>query len=242
MFEYIIILSVLFFIAVLFYKQANEQFEILQTESSRLEELPTLYQDRSPIIISDFQVPALGTFDEMKKRPHILNMTVSPGKTLGNLLQSPELSTFHFSKETAAFLSKESGLSIWFEHHLYESILPSIYTRWIYTNNTGLYIQHRGLFKTTAFQTMIMPTHGTVHVSLLLPKMIPYFPMNWQNRPFKSLTAQDTPLINQIKFVEVIVRKGTILLLPAHCIVDCHSNDAWIFMAEIHHPISRLSV
>jgi len=42
MIEIIVIIAVLLFIAVLFYKQANEQFEILQVEATRLQELPTL--------------------------------------------------------------------------------------------------------------------------------------------------------------------------------------------------------
>ena len=59
--ETIIILGVIFFIAVMFYKQGNDEFEILQIEGERLQELPTLYGDRAPIVVSDFKLPALGT-------------------------------------------------------------------------------------------------------------------------------------------------------------------------------------
>ena len=45
MIEIFIIIAVVFFIAVLFYKQANEQFDILQITADRLEELPTLYAE-----------------------------------------------------------------------------------------------------------------------------------------------------------------------------------------------------
>jgi hypothetical protein len=245
MIEIIIILTVLFFIAVLFYKQANEQFEILQIEASRLSELPTMYSDRSPIVVSNFQTPALGTEDELRKRPNILQMAVSPEFSLKSLLEHPTaLKTFHFNPETAKFLAKESGLQVWFEHHVYKELLPSPYTKWLYTFKTSLWPHHRGLFKTTAFQTVIMPTQGTVRVSVMLGSALPYLPNRWYNRSFHSLTPQDTPLLNQIKFIEIKLRRGNLLLLPAHLIVDITSEGgpaSWSFIAEINHPISRLA-
>jgi hypothetical protein len=243
MIEIIIIVTIIFFIAVLFYKQANEQFEILQIDAERIHELPTLYADRSPIVISKFQPPALGSETEMQKRPNILQLTIAPNLTLRTLLASPQkLTTFPFTQDTANFLAKESGLSVWFEHHLYDSLLPSAYTKWLYSYKTSLWPNHRGLFKTTAFQTIIMPTQGTASVSLMLGKTIPYLPTRWEGRPFHSLTAQDTPLLNQIKFMEIKLRHGNLLILPAHIIVDIRSIEkAWCFVAEIHHPISRLA-
>lgn len=243
MIEIFIIVTVLFFIAVLFYKQANEQFEILQIHAERIHELPTLYIDRSPIVISDYEPPALGTEIEMQKRPNILQMTIAPNLTLKLLLASPQaLQTFPFTPKTATFLAKESGLTTWFEHHLYEQLLPSPYTKFLYSFKTSLWPNHRGLFKTTGFQTMIMVTQGTASVSLMLSKVIPYLPTRWQGIRFHSLTTQDTPLLNQIKFMEITLRKGNLLLLPAHVIVDIRSiTSAWTFIAEIHHPISLLA-
>jgi len=245
MIEIIIIFTVLFFIAVLFYKQANEQFEILQIEATRLSELPTMYPDRSPIVISNFQPPTLGTEQELRKRPNILDMGVSKEFTLKRLLENPQaLRNFHFNSETARFLSKESGLHIWFEHHLYRDILPSPYTNWLYTFKTSLWPDHRGLFKTTAFQTLIMPTQGATRVSLMLGSALPYLPNRWQGRAFHSLTPQDTPLLNQIKYIEIKLRKGNLLLLPAHMIVDISTEgtlSSWCFIGEIHHPISLIA-
>lgn len=245
--EIVIILGVLFFIAVLFYKQGNEQFEILQTEAERLQELPTLYADKAPIVVSDFKLPALGTQEELQKRPHILQMSVAPSLSLKALLGSEgSLKAYTFKKPTAEFLAKETGLDVWFAHHLYTSLLPSPYTQWLYSYNTSLWPHHRGLFKTTAFQTLIMPTQGISRVSLLLQKALPYLPKRWQGRSFHSLTPQDTPLLNQIQFIEIKLRPGNLLLLPAHLIADITTSDdsdkiSWNFIAEIHHPISKLA-
>jgi len=243
MYEIIIILIVLFFIAVLFYKQANEQFEILQIEAARIQELPSMYVDRAPIVVSGFQPPALGTEAELRKRPQIMQKSISPQHTLQSLLHSPEIATFRIAPETATFLSQESGLTVWFQQTLKQTLMPSPYTSWLYTTKTSLWPHHRGLFKTTAVQTILMPTQGTAKVSLMLGSVIPYMPTKWQGRPFHSLTPQDTPLLNQIKYVEVKLRRGNLLALPAHMIVDIASEPAtaWTFIAELHHPISLMA-
>jgi len=242
MIEYSLIIVVCFFIAVLFYKQANEEFQILQLDADRFDELPTLYSERSPIVMSMFQTPNLGTEESLLKRGrYILDLKVKPNLTLGELLTSKELSTFQFPFQSATFLAKESGLTVWFEQHLFKKLLPA-YTHWIYSFYTTLWPDHCGLFKTTAFQTVLMPTQGTASVKLLLPKMIPYLPTRWEGRRFSTLSPQDTPLLNEIQFIEIKIRKGNLLLLPAHLIVDIESiESSWIFMGEMNHPISYLA-
>jgi hypothetical protein len=123
--------------------------------------------------------------------------------------------------------------------------MPSPYTKFFFSYQTYLWPHHRGLFQTTAFQTFLMPTQGEVIVSLLLPKMIPYMPRVWKGRQFHSLTQNDTPLLKEIQYLDVILRKGNLLCLPSHLLVDIHSvskdEPAWIFQANLHHPISRLT-
>ena len=245
--ETVIILGVLFFIAVLFYKQANEQFEILQLEAERLDELPTLHNEHSPIVVRNIGIPNLGTEEQLSKRPHILQMAVQPKLSLRSLLADPvRLSTFRFSQPTAEFLSTETGLTLWMEKNFRQQLLPSPFTSFLYTTKTSLWPHHRGLWKTTAFQTVLMPTQGKAHVNLLLESQEAYLPKGWRGRSFDSLTLSDTPLLHQIKYMEVILRKGNLLLLPAHMIVDIHSTDdesesVWTVVFEIHHPISHLA-
>jgi len=236
---------VILFIAILFYKQANEEIDILQLDAERIEEVSTLYADRSPIVLKGFPVPALGTYEEMKKRPNILEMRIGDTTdTLDTLLHSDGLKEFQFHETTREFLAKESGLHVWFGLHSYKDLLPSKMTEWMYFYKTGLWPSHRGLWQTSAVHTLLVPTQGTAHVSLLVSKMIPYLPAEWKGRKLSSITAADTPLVSHLKYVEIKLRKGNALLLPAHVLVDVSSegggvNDMlWMFQAEIHHPIS----
>jgi hypothetical protein len=191
-------------------------------------------------------VPSLGTEQELQKRPHLLRMRITPTESLGQILSHPQkLARFSFQPATAQWLAAESGLAIWCDQNLKTTLLPSSYTSWFYTTQYSLWPHHRGLFQTTAVQTLLMPTQGEVSVNLLLPKMIPYLPKSWKGRTFQSLSTQDTPLLQQIQFVEIKLRKGNLLLLPAHMIVDVQTRStdesAWIFQADLHHPISRLN-
>jgi len=244
MFEYLIIVLVLFFIAVLFYKQANEHIEILQLTSERISELPTLLHEKSPIVISNFHIPHLGNEMEMLKRPHILQATVLPGVQLKEFIKANKGA--QLKQETAEWISKESGLDVWFNQQLFHHLLPSPFTQFFYSFKTSLWPHKKGLFKTTAYQTVIMPTQGKASVSIILLKMMPFLPVVWAGREFSSLSVNDTPLINQIQFVEIKVRKGNLLILPAHLIIDIATDPeggepCWFFMAEVNHPISRLA-
>ena len=133
------------------------------------------------------------------------------------------------------------------EKHLRTYILPSPATSFLYSTKTSLWPHHRGLFKTTAFQTILLPTQGKANISLLLESQEAYLPKLWKGRSFHDLTPQDTPLLNQIKFMEVALRKGHMLVLPAHMIVDIQTmesedrEDAWCLCVELHHPISYLA-
>jgi hypothetical protein len=248
--ESFLVFVTLFFIAVLFYKQANEEFQILQLEASRIEEVPTLYADHSPIVIRGLQSllpPTLGTEESLSKRPHILQRSITPGMSLKQLLQTPaQLASYQMNPLTAEWLAQESGLKIWFDQSLFHKLLPSPYTQWMYSNSVQLWPHHRGLFKTTAFQTLILPTQGTVTVSLLLQKMLPYLPKQWEGRQFTSLSLVDTPLLSQIEFIDVKLRTGTALLVPAHVLVSISPAEdtpltPWTAILQIHHPISLLA-
>ena len=245
MIEFIFLLAVLYFIGVLFYRDTKDSFEILQLEAERLNELPDLYSEKRPIVLRGISFPPLGTYTEMKKRPHVLQLGVTPSLRLDTLLHSSALPTFPFTEETARFLAIESGLPVWCKQNLYPQIFPT-FGKLFYSTRESLWPSHRGLWKTKAFYTFCTPTQGIASVKLLLPAMIPYLPVKWEGMNFDSLKTEDTPLLSQLQFVEVKVRAGTALCIPAHVLVNItqHSESPEIlftYIVDIHHPISRFA-
>ncbi len=246
--EFFLFGVVLFFIAILFYKQANEEFQILQLEAERLDDLHTILSERAPIVVRDFQTPPIGTQEALEKQHSLLQMAIdgSAKTTLRQLLAQPAaLAAYRFTPTTAEYLATQSGLKIWFEHHLYPKFLPRPWLAPLMSFRTELWPHHRGLTKSTAIYTIVMPTQGNAIVSLLLPKMTPYLPSNWKGRPFSSLSQSDTPLIGQIQFLEIKLRKGAFAILPPHLIYDVRTAEGseqpvWTFIGHVHTPISRL--
>jgi hypothetical protein len=43
-----------------------------------------------------------------------------------------------------------------------------------------------------------------------------FLPLNWQNCFPNNLTNRDTPFIGDLKFIDIILRPGNCLFMPAH--------------------------
>ena len=105
----------------------------------------------------------------------------------------------------------------------------------------------KGLRKTTAIYTMIYPTSEPLEVTLLTEHQETYLPKVWRGRFPEVLTIQDTPLVGEIKYINIKVRPGNVLIIPTHWFVSIRAVNrevekpllwSWI---EIHNPISSLA-
>jgi hypothetical protein len=66
------------------------------------------------------------------------------------------------------------------------------------------------------------------------------------NRYPESLTVNDTPLVGEIQFIDIVVRPGTMIAIPAHCIYSMklkgsHAEFSTGLVIEIDTPISNLA-
>ena len=61
MIEFLFLIAVLYFIAILFYRDSKDSFEILQLEADRIDELSDLYAEKRPIVLRGMSFPPLGT-------------------------------------------------------------------------------------------------------------------------------------------------------------------------------------
>jgi hypothetical protein len=107
--------------------------------------------------------------------------------------------------------------------------------------STAAYAGPRGLHKTTAATTLIIPTDGEQVVSIMHEEAEPYLPEDWNGRQLRDFTIEDTPLLGHIDYMDIVVRPGTALVLPAHwtyCIAPKDDGSLFYTVVEIHHPIS----
>jgi len=90
-----------------------------------------------------------------------------------------------------------------------------------------------------------MPTEGTYTVSIVSRESETFLPPKWLYRYPGSLSPNDTPLVSDLKYTDIIVRPGTMICFPPHMIVSMEPKSADTFSAalilEYHEPVSLLS-
>lgn len=227
-------------ILVFFYRQAVQEFRILQTDS--LEKVPNLLLERCPVVIYPFACPMnLWTYSDIEQRKSLGAFPIQ-GVPLGKLIE--KINVFMPVKEVQSTqLAKEAGLSIWAEHEILPLFKSASVFGSMYSVNTQTRIGSQGLQKTYAHATLLVCTEGTMHVTLLTEASDPFLPHVWKERRLSKMTRDDAPLIGQIQTVEVIVRQGSALVIPPHWKVCWDDEEdtkpslaVWI---EVHYPVSR---
>lgn len=250
--EFLICFSLIFLIAVLFYKQRRSDFSILQLESEKLEEqLADLLEERQPLVVRGVQPPKGLTQESLQKIHRLAEFPVG-GLPLATVLQNPiALSTAGgrpvLSQEDAAQLAEELAIPVWAKKEWLDRLNQFTWLgQAVGTLKTECIFGGLGLFRTSAIVTCIFPTEGKYHISILLKESETYLPSQWEYRYPSTFTVNDTPLVADLKYLDIVLRPGTALLLPAHTIVSLQpAPDSPPFQAaaliEYHEPISLIA-
>lgn len=246
MIEILLILAVCIAVFIVFYRQAIEQYNILQIESTQVGDLPKLLSERTPIVIRSLGTPKLFHPDVLKSNPRLLSFPLESQMNLQTYLAKPK-PTVKLSTKSATILANESGLQVWAEHTWFPKCFSNSWWQMAHSISTEACIGERGLRKTTAITTMLYPTSGALEVTLLTEQQEQVLPKQWRGRFPESLTIQDTPLVGEIKYITVKLRPGTMLCVPTHWFVSVRASEeskkspllwSWI---QIHNPISSIA-
>lgn len=243
MIEIILILAFIFLVAVFFYKQALEEFDVLQIEGNQLEKLPALLSEKSFLVV--------------RSLPPIQLWNPAVAKEISRIHKAPYGSTtiLDIVEGTANFLpmtypsiceklAEQTGLSTWVETTWLPRVVESSWTKWMFSSRAEAVIGAKGLRKTTAYATLILPTEGDLLVSVMPESSQTYLPTAWQGKLFQAIKRSDAPLISEVKYIDIKVRKGSALFVPPHWIVNCQKEGEqtpWFVWAELHHPMSKFA-
>ena len=236
--ELFLILGVIGIIFVFFYKQAVQEFRILQTED--LEKAMALLHERCPIVVMPSPTPQqLWTRADIQQRPSLQQAAVN-GMTLATMIQQESVALLPKQAET---LAKQVGLPVWVHQMIVPTFRQAAWWCPILTSRTEVHVGAQGLRQTYAYCTMIMATDGEIQVSLLNETSDAYLPQKWLGKRVTKLTRDDAPLLAQIEYIDVIIRPGSALLVPPHWKVCWENKDpkqsALVSWTELHHPVSR---
>jgi hypothetical protein len=251
-FELAVIVALIFLFGVLFYKQRREDISILQIESQQLPTSTELFSEKQPLIVRGAAPPQGLTAEGLKQIPRLASFpvgTVSLSETIaapsllgsyGLALQTPE------QREQ---LAEELSIPIW-AGITWKSVFAP--TTWLGsvagTLKSQMMIGGQGLSRAVGLYTLILPTDGTYTVSLLSKSSEQYLPTpkeKWLYRYPTTMSVNDTPLIAELKYIDIVLRPGTGLILPPHLIYSLQPQSAssWsaAILIEYHEPISLLA-
>ena len=236
--ETCLVIGLIGIILICFYKQAVQEFRILQTVSLE-KEMPLLHE-RCPIVVLPSPQPQhLWTRSDCAQRP-TLSAQVYNGIQLNKLLSYESVS---LRPESGEKLAAQIGLSVWIQQTIVQQFKQSVWWGPMMSCRTEAMIGAQGFRQTYAYSTFLMATEGALSVSLLNSASDSYLPPKWKGKRLSKLTRDDAPLLAQIQYIDVIVRPGSALLIPAHWKVCWESyeepNPALAVWVELHHPVSK---
>ena len=244
------ILCIVFFIAVCFYKQRRDSTELLQAEFDAQESFSELFEERQPIILRSVPTPHSLTLEQLSKMVRLYDFQLQDAEkpTLRDYMASPTIQTNGtplLSGDRSLILSKELALEIWVSNVL-QSFLQDIGGIFSVVNTTSVraVLGGIGMQRATAVTTLILPVEGKYTVSLVNRKSEQFLPTFWKYRYPRTLTINDSPLVSEIQYIDIVLRPGTILCLPTHCMYSIEPDENVFHSAlciEIDSPISTLT-
>lgn len=237
MLEIILFLAITALIVLFFYKNSVvAEYKLNQLSYKSLDQLPELMAEKSPIVILDTPPTTFWSASDLQARP-VLGQQGLPLLALGDKTHS------QYTPSLASFFGEQSGAPVWIQNK-WIPVITNPWLQWLTTTEPKAWFGSRGLQNTYAPWTLITASEGEALVSLLHKKHDTYLPANWKNRLPEEFTRADTPFLSDIKYIDVILRQNTSLLVPAHWKVAFQTRPgtptAFIVEAAFHHPLSQL--
>lgn len=253
MLEILLLFGVIFLILTFFYKQAICDFRINQIEwSQRDESLLTLLHEKVPLVVRTLPSASFWTREDVLARPCFSTLPIFQDVRIPDWIQSADANAVcPWKWEHAEKIAAVSGLKVWAEKWMNPVVIPRLLRAWMFARYQ-CWAGRRGMQRTFATWTCILPVQGEIVVSLLPENMESFLPAQWVGTFPGEMSQKDTPFLKDLKFVDIIVRPGNALFLPAHWFVSWSAKDAntsehashapsMVCTISYHTPISLLA-
>jgi len=243
MLEILGIVAIIFLIMVVFYMQRHSENTILQVEQSQVDaQFGALLEERQPIVVRGCSPPKGLSRESLEKSTRLAGFQIGQ-QTLSQILSTPQ--THQMTQGERDELGQQLSLPIWAAHtwlplfQEYSWIAPLVGS-----SRAEALIGGLGMTRAKALYTCIIPTEGSYMVGLLSKNSEPFLPAAWETRYFSSLTSDDTPLVADLKYMDIVLNPGKALCIPAHMIFSVEPTGPGFHSAaiiEYHEPISLLA-
>ena len=246
MWEVILLVLVVWAILLFFYKQALTEFTIRQLEWTQRGEILGLLRERAPLVIRGLPPASFWTTEDLEARAEwYADVPVFDGVDVASWVQEAKgtRAVCPWKDAQAEEIGRATGIRVWEQKWVRPFVIGRLEGLWTST------VEHSwagrvGMRKLYAVWTLIMPMEGAITVSILPSSVESVLPASWAGGFPAEWTARDTPFLSDVKYVDVVVRPGTGLLVPAHWFVSWSGVDTTLPMVctiSYHTPISRMA-
>jgi hypothetical protein len=248
--ELVICIALLFLIGVLFYKHRRDTIEIYQIEFANAPTtLGELIGDKHPIVIRGSPFPQIFTQANLQQIPRLdlfpLNMNEN-SPTLSMYRTNPYIDSGVplILAASGRTLAVELALDKWSTHIMKDFSTELIgYMGAVMSTRVSVLLGGHGMKRSTAIYTCILVTEGKYTLSLLSKRSEEFLPKEWRWLYPEAMTINDTPLVKEVQFVDVVLRPGTMIIIPSQFIYSCKVEAGFhgAVILEYDTPISNLA-
>lgn len=246
MLEAILIFVILFLILTFFYKQAICEFRINQIEWSQKENAPSLLAEKVPLVLRSIPSATFWTHDDVSVRSCYKDIPIFQETNLTDWIStSTPDSICPWKYSQAEIIAGVSGINTWAKKWLNSVFINPLLKFWMFPKY-HCWSGNVGLKKLFATWTCLFPVDGEIVVTIMPETVESVLPANWLNCFPASLTSKDTPFVGDLKFIDIIVRPGNCLIMPAHWFVswvaiDTSQKAPMVCTISYHTPVSLLA-
>jgi hypothetical protein len=236
MIEWIIIFLIILCIIIWHYSQSTSKYRLAQiTESQIPTQLNSLWEERTPTIISEVKPRGIWVAEGLKQT-----------RFWG---AQPVWDDYQAKADNAIVPQNVAQQLTWAEILGVSQIENDMLIRWfdisptVYSTRTEAHIGAQGLRQTYGWSTAFTCTDGEARCILLHSAQKARMPPGWKGLRWSNATVSHHPLWTQVQYIEVILRPDTVVLVPPHWIVAIEpvslDKPIWWTRTDIHHPISK---
>lgn len=246
MLELLLLFGVIFLILTFFYKQAICEFRINQLEWSQRDNVSSLLREKVPLVLRSIPSASFWTHEDLIRRECFQNIPVFQQTSLVEWIRlaNPQ-SVCPWKYPQAETVAAASGMAIWAKKWFHPIIMNPFLKLWM-TPRYHCWAGNVGLRKTFATWTCLFPVDGAILVSIMTEAVESSLPNPWTGCFPSQLTTKDTPFVADVKYIDIVLRPGSCLFMPAHWFVSWTSTKEsnvipMVCTISYHTPISLLA-
>ena len=236
----ILIVCILIFLGAVFYKQTVQEYKLNQIEWSQRERIPELLEEGTPFVVRSAPLCPVWNATDVGARAVFTDLATW-------VQAAPPTAKMPWHRRMSLQYGKDAVLAPWLE----ETWLPHTGTLRstfpaLFPQEIQAWVGGRGLYPLKAMWSIIFPTEGDIIVTLMSAKEDKYLPVQYFGKSPQEFTNADTPYVSKLKYLDIKLRSGVALFVPAHWKVawaaaDDTSRIPFVCIYSLHTPISKLA-